>query len=102
MKSSSYNLIMSALSNGRRGERPPAGNPTSVVCHGLMDEAGVSFPTAHLDAKAVRGQGPGVRTSPTPLSETRAVTPRWFRYRRVRSGQCEERRRRGHPRSRRE
>lgn len=53
MKSSSHNLIMSALSNGRRGERPPAGNPTSVVCHGLMDDAGVSFPAAHLDAKAM-------------------------------------------------
>ncbi|MBT8372575.1 MAG: MtaA/CmuA family methyltransferase [Desulfobacterales bacterium] len=53
MKSSSYNLIMSALFNGRKGNRPPAGNPTSVVCHGLMDAAGVSFPEAHLDANAM-------------------------------------------------
>jgi [methyl-Co(III) methanol-specific corrinoid protein]:coenzyme M methyltransferase len=53
MKSSSYNLIMSAMFNGRRGERPPVGNPTSIVCHGLMDAAGVSFPGAHLDANAM-------------------------------------------------
>ena len=53
MKSSSYNLIMSALFNGRKGDRPPVGNPTSVVCHGLMEEAGVSFPDAHIDANAM-------------------------------------------------
>ena len=53
MKSSSYNLIMSAMFNGRKGERPPVGNPTSIVCHGLMDAAGVSFPDAHLDANAM-------------------------------------------------
>jgi MtaA/CmuA family methyltransferase len=53
MKSSSYNLIMSAMFNGRKGERPPVGNPTSIVCHGLMDAAGVSFPQAHLDANAM-------------------------------------------------
>ncbi len=39
--------------NGRRGDRPPVGNPTSIVCHGLMDAAGVSFPQAHLDANAM-------------------------------------------------
>ena len=50
MKSTSHNLVMSALYNGRKGSRPPAGNPTSIVCHGLMDAAGVSFPEAHLDA----------------------------------------------------
>jgi [methyl-Co(III) methanol-specific corrinoid protein]:coenzyme M methyltransferase len=44
---------MSALYNGRKGDRPPAGNPTSIVCHGLMDAAGVSFPEAHLDANAM-------------------------------------------------
>jgi [methyl-Co(III) methanol-specific corrinoid protein]:coenzyme M methyltransferase len=44
---------MSALYNGRKGDRPPAGNPTSIVCHGLMDVAGVSFPKAHLDAHAM-------------------------------------------------
>ena len=53
MKSSPYNLIMSALFNGRKGDRPPVGNPTSVVCHGLMEEAGVSFPDAHIDANAM-------------------------------------------------
>jgi MtaA/CmuA family methyltransferase len=53
MKSSSYNLIMSAMFNGRKGERPPVGNPTSIVCHGLMDAAGVSFPDAHLDPNAM-------------------------------------------------
>ena len=41
MKATSYNLIMSALYNGRKGARPPAGNPTSVICHGLMDAAGI-------------------------------------------------------------
>jgi [methyl-Co(III) methanol-specific corrinoid protein]:coenzyme M methyltransferase len=44
---------MSALYNGRKGDRPPAGNPTSIVCHGLMDAAGVSFPEAHVDANAM-------------------------------------------------
>jgi [methyl-Co(III) methanol-specific corrinoid protein]:coenzyme M methyltransferase len=53
MKPSSYNLIMSAMFNGRKGERPPVGNPTSIVCHGLMEAAGVSFPQAHLDANAM-------------------------------------------------
>ena len=53
MKSSSYNLMMSALYDGRKGERPPVGNPTSIVCHDLMDAAGVSFPEAHLDAQAM-------------------------------------------------
>jgi MtaA/CmuA family methyltransferase len=53
MKATSYNLIMSALYNGRKGERPPAGNPTSIVCHGLMDAAKISFPQAHLDANAM-------------------------------------------------
>jgi [methyl-Co(III) methanol-specific corrinoid protein]:coenzyme M methyltransferase len=53
MKSSSYNLVMSALYNGRKGERPAVGNPTSIVCHGLMDACGVSFPEAHLDSQAM-------------------------------------------------
>ncbi len=44
---------MSAMFNGRRGERPPVGNPTSIVCHGLMDAAGAYFPQAHLDANAM-------------------------------------------------
>ncbi len=53
MKSSSYNLVMSALFNGRKAGRPPVANPTSIVCHGLMDAAGVSFPEAHLNADAM-------------------------------------------------
>ncbi|MBN2034815.1 MAG: MtaA/CmuA family methyltransferase [Deltaproteobacteria bacterium] len=53
MKPNSYNLVMSALFGGRKGSRPPAGNPTSIVCHGLMEKAGVSFPEAHLNAQAM-------------------------------------------------
>jgi len=53
MKSTSHNLVMSAVYNGRKGHRPPAGNPTSIVCHGLMDAAGIPFPGAHLDANAM-------------------------------------------------
>lgn len=53
MKSTPYNLVMSGLFDGRRGERPPVGNPTSIVCHGLMDACGVHFPDAHLDARAM-------------------------------------------------
>jgi [methyl-Co(III) methanol-specific corrinoid protein]:coenzyme M methyltransferase len=53
MKSTPHNLVMSALYNGRKGERPPVGNPTSIVCHDLMDACGVSFPQAHLDAQAM-------------------------------------------------
>ena len=53
MKDTRRNLVMSALYGGRRGERPPAGNPTSIICHGLMDAAGVGFPEAHKDAEAM-------------------------------------------------
>jgi len=53
MKSTSHNLIMSALYNGRKGDRPPGGNPTSIVCHGLMGASGTSFPKAHLEANAM-------------------------------------------------
>ena len=53
MKSTSYNLFMSALYDGRKGERPPAGNPTSIACQELMDACGVSFPHAHLNAGAM-------------------------------------------------
>lgn len=53
MKASSYNLVMSALYNGRKGDRPPVGNPTSIVCQGLMEASGVSFPEAHLDPQAM-------------------------------------------------
>ena len=53
MKSKPYNLVMSALFNGRKGERPPVVNPTSIACHDLMDACGVSFPEAHLNAEAM-------------------------------------------------
>ena len=53
MKSSSYNLVMSALYQGRKGERPPTVTPTSIACHDLMDATGISFPRAHLDANAM-------------------------------------------------
>jgi len=53
MKATSYNLMMSALYDGRKGDRPPAGNPTSIACHDLMDACGVSFPDAHLNASAM-------------------------------------------------
>jgi len=53
MKSTPYNLIMSALYKGMKGNRPPAGNPTSIVCHGLMDACGISFPEAHLNPQAM-------------------------------------------------
>ena len=53
MGSSPHSLVMSALAKQRRGDRPPVGNPTSIVCHGLMDACGVSFPQAHLEPKAM-------------------------------------------------
>ncbi len=53
MKNTPHNLVMAALYGGRRGERPPAGNPTSIICHGLMDAVGVGFPEAHQDARAM-------------------------------------------------
>jgi [methyl-Co(III) methanol-specific corrinoid protein]:coenzyme M methyltransferase len=53
MKSSSFNLVMSALYDGRKRERPPVANPTSIVCHELMDACGVSFPEAHLNPQAM-------------------------------------------------
>jgi len=53
MKETPRNLIISALFNGRKGSRPPAGNPTSIACHELMDATGVDFPTAHLEAEAM-------------------------------------------------
>ena len=53
MKPNSCNLVMSAIFGGRQGPRPPVANPTSIACHELMDKAGVSFPEAHLDARAM-------------------------------------------------
>ncbi len=51
MDQSPYRLAMAALYQGRKGSRPPAVNPTSVICHALMDLSGVSFPGAHLDPR---------------------------------------------------
>jgi len=42
--------FMSALFGGRRADRPPVGNPTSVVTMELMEKTGIFFPRAHLDA----------------------------------------------------
>ncbi|MCU0539012.1 MAG: hypothetical protein MUF46_03870 [Desulfobacterales bacterium] len=53
MKSNSRNLVMAAMFGGRRGGRPAVGNPTSIACHGLMERAKVSFPEAHLNARAM-------------------------------------------------
>lgn len=53
MKTTPYNLVMSALYNGRKGTRPPVGNVTSIACHDLMNLTGVSFPQAHTDANAM-------------------------------------------------
>ena len=51
MKSTPYNLVMSALYNGWKGLRPAAVNPTAIVCHDLMAAVGISYPEAHLDAQ---------------------------------------------------
>jgi MtaA/CmuA family methyltransferase len=53
MKCNSYNLIMSALFGGRKGTRPPVGNPTSIACVELMKACGAFFPEAHLNARAM-------------------------------------------------
>lgn len=41
--------FLAGLTGGRKGDRISVGNPTSVVCVELMEQAGVSFPDAHLD-----------------------------------------------------
>jgi len=53
MKPNSFNLVMSALFGGRKGHRPPVGNPTSIACHGLMEKAHVYFPEAHINSQAM-------------------------------------------------
>ena len=53
MKTSSHNLVMSALLGGRKGERPPVANPTSIACHELMEACGAYFPQAHTDPQAM-------------------------------------------------
>lgn len=53
MNHSARELVMSAISKGERGERPPTCTPTSIACHELMDATGVSFPDAHLNSNAM-------------------------------------------------
>ena len=53
MRATPKNLFMSALFGGRRGARPPAGNPTSVACVELMKSCGAFFPEAHLNPRAM-------------------------------------------------
>lgn len=43
--------FLSGLLGGRKGERIPVGNPTSIACVELMEKAGVFFPEAHLDPR---------------------------------------------------
>jgi [methyl-Co(III) methanol-specific corrinoid protein]:coenzyme M methyltransferase len=43
--------LLSALFGGRTGDRPPVGNPTSIVSIELMEKTGVFFPQAHLEAQ---------------------------------------------------
>ena len=42
--------FLSALFSGRKGDRPPVANPTSIVSLELMEKTGIFFPQAHLDA----------------------------------------------------
>lgn len=42
--------VMSGLFGGRKPARAPVANPTSIICHDIMDKAGIGFPEAHLDA----------------------------------------------------
>jgi MtaA/CmuA family methyltransferase len=43
--------FLSALFGGRHGDRPPVGNPTSIVSLELMEKKGIFFPQAHLDPR---------------------------------------------------
>src|SRR5512135_387104 len=43
--------FLSALFGGRRSDRPPVGNPTSIVTLELMEKTGIFFPGAHLDPR---------------------------------------------------
>jgi MtaA/CmuA family methyltransferase len=47
--------FMSALFGGRPGDRPPVGNPTSIVTLELMEQTGIFFPEAHLDPSKMAG-----------------------------------------------
>ena len=43
--------FLSGLFGGRKGDRPPVGNPTSIVSQELMEKTGIFFPQAHLEPK---------------------------------------------------
>jgi [methyl-Co(III) methanol-specific corrinoid protein]:coenzyme M methyltransferase len=43
--------FLSALFGGRKEDRPPVGNPTSIISIELMEKTGIFFPQAHLDAR---------------------------------------------------
>ncbi|MGD0624161.1 MAG: MtaA/CmuA family methyltransferase [Thermodesulfobacteriota bacterium] len=43
--------FLSGLFGGRKGDRPPVGNPTSIVSLELMEKTGIFFPQAHLEAQ---------------------------------------------------
>ncbi len=47
--------FLSALFGGRKGDRPPVANPTSIVSLELMEKTGIFFPQAHLDPKQMAG-----------------------------------------------
>jgi len=47
--------FLSALFGGRQGDRPPVGNPTSIVSIELMEKTGIFFPQAHLEAEPMAG-----------------------------------------------
>ena len=53
MRTAPKHLFLSALFGGRRGARPPAGNPTSIACEELMKSCGAFFPEAHLNPRAM-------------------------------------------------
>jgi len=52
MRSTPFNLVMSALYNGKKGARRPVGNATSIACHDLMEASGVFFLRAIEQRKA--------------------------------------------------
>jgi len=43
--------FLSGLFGGRKGDRPPVGNPTSIISQELMAKTGIFFPKAHLEAR---------------------------------------------------
>ncbi len=53
MRDTPKKLFLSALFGGRRGSRPPAGNPTSIACKELMSACGAFFPEAHTNPRVM-------------------------------------------------